>query len=72
MKYVIYSNVNELFVTSSEDEESFKKKLVSGGYDLDPDDGDFDREVIDNDHISITKSNRLYVDSPDSYEFKKS
>jgi hypothetical protein len=68
MKYIEYSNQNELFITTEQDEPAFRARLLCAGYDLDPENGDFNRAEHENDHVSIYVSQSFGVENPASYE----
>lgn len=47
LTYVIYQNQEGVFVTTSSQEKAFRAKAKNEwGYNLDPDDGDFERYEI--------------------------
>lgn len=62
--FVVYSNLEEAFVTTKRNEAKFILNMMSWGYNMDKDNGDFDREVIcNNDHcVRITKPRGFYID----------
>ena len=61
---VYYANMTEVYVTTKDNESALVEKLKESGYDLEPEDGDFDRvEVESPEGIVFSCSNQICVEN---------
>lgn len=61
--FVVYSNIDEVHVMTKETEAEFIRRAVSEWkFNLDPDEGDFDRSEYESESIRIEPHKGFYID----------